>query len=63
MQTAKLSYNVTEAAEALSISRQSLYKLMREDRSFPVFHIGKSVRISAEGLQEWVRRQTEVCAS
>lgn len=53
----KLALNITETAEVLSLSRQSVYKLIQSDKTFPAFHIGKSVRISAEGLREWVRNQ------
>ncbi len=53
----KIAYNITEAAAALSLSRQSIYKLIASDPTFPAFHIGKSVRVSVAGLQEWVSAQ------
>ena len=59
----KLALNIKETAEVLSMSRQSVYKLIQHDNTFPVFHIGKSVRISADGLKEWVKKQTEENAS
>lgn len=53
---AELVYNVTEAAEALGISRRSMYDLMhRED--FPTLKVGGRRLISKELLAEWVRIQ------
>lgn len=53
---AELTYNVTEAAAALGISRRSMYDLMhRED--FPTLKIGGRRLISRELLAEWVRTQ------
>lgn len=53
---AELTYNVTEAAAALGISRRSMYDLMhRED--FPTLKVGGRRLISRELLAEWVRVQ------
>lgn len=53
---AELTYNVTEAAAALGISRRSMYDLMhRED--FPTLKIGSRRLISRELLAEWVKAQ------
>jgi len=55
---AELVYNVTEAAEALGISRRSMYDLMhRED--FPTLKVGGRRLISKELLAEWVREQAQ----
>ena len=52
----ELTYNVTEAAEALGISRHSMYELLhRED--FPTLMIGGRRLISRELLAEWVKAQ------
>ena len=54
----RLAYSPTEAAEALGLSRPTVYQLMhRED--FPCFKVGTRTLISADGLREWVRRQAE----
>ena len=53
---AELTYNVTEAAAALGISRRSMYELLhRED--FPTLKVGGRRLISRELLAEWVRQQ------
>lgn len=56
---AELVYNVTEAAEALGISRRSMYELLhRED--FPAsLKIGGRRLISKELLAEWVKAQAQ----
>ncbi len=55
---AELVYNVTEAAQALGISRRSMYELMhRED--FPTLKVGRRRLISKELLAEWVRTQAQ----
>ena len=53
---AELTYNVTEAAAALGISRRSMYDLIhRED--FPTLKVGGRRLISKELLAEWVKDQ------
>lgn len=55
---AELTYNVTEAAEALGISRHSMYELLhRED--FPTLKVGGRRLISKELLAEWVKAQAK----
>lgn len=54
----KMALTIPETAEALSVSRQTVYRFMRDDPSFPIFKIGRSVRISMAGLQRWVNEQT-----
>lgn len=54
---AELVYNVTEAAEALGISRRSMYELLNR-KDFPAgFKIGGRRLISKELLAQWVREQ------
>ena len=48
-----------EAAEALGIGRTSVYELTRRGE-LPVVRIGRSARIPAAALDEWVARQAEV---
>lgn len=56
---AELVYNVTEAAEALGISRRSMYELLNR-ADFPAsLKIGGRRLISKELLAEWVREQAK----
>lgn len=52
----KLALSVTEAAEALSISRRSLYNLIKSD-GFPVLELGGRRVIPVDLLQEWMRER------
>lgn len=54
---AELVYNVTEAAEALGISRRSMYELMNREDFPAALKIGGRRLISRELLAEWVRQQ------
>lgn len=47
----KLALSVTEAAEALGISRRSLYNLMKSD-GFPVLELGGRRVIPVDLLQQ-----------
>ncbi len=53
----KLAYSTTEAAQALGISRPTLYQLLNR-QDFPSFRVGGRVLISVAGLQAWIDRQT-----
>ncbi len=53
---AELTYSVTEAAEALGISRRSMYDLLHKE-GFPSMKVGGRRLISRELLAEWVRTQ------
>ena len=53
---AELVYNVSEAAEALGISRRSMYELLHKE-GFPTLKVGGRRLISKELLAEWVRQQ------
>lgn len=54
--TEKLALSVTEAAEALGISRRSMYELLHQE-GFPTLKVGGRRLISKELLAEWVRQQ------
>lgn len=55
--TEKLTLSVTEAAEALGISRRSMYELLNQ-KDFPAaLKVGRRRLISRELLAEWVRNQ------
>lgn len=53
----KLVYSVAEAAEALGISRPTVYTLIHR-KDFPSFKVGNRTLISISGLQQWVAAQT-----
>lgn len=57
----KLAYSITEAAQALGVSRPTVYALIKQP-GFPVFQIGGRKLVSVEGLRDWVRNQAEVSA-
>lgn len=54
----KLALNVTEAAQVLGVSRQTMYTLIHR-ADFPSFQMGGRRLISTEGLREWVREQAK----
>lgn len=53
--TPRLLLRVEEAAEALAISRRTLYELVRTGE-IPVVHIGRSVRVTLTALETYVAR-------
>lgn len=46
--------SVPQAAEVLGISAVSLYKLIQNDKSFPVISIGRRKTIPKEQLTVWI---------
>ena len=52
----KLTYTVTEAAEAIGVSRATMYELIHRE-GFPTLKVGNRRLISRELLAEWVRKQ------
>ena len=54
----RFAFSPSEAAAALGLSRPTVYQLMRR-ADFPSFKVGSRTLSSAEGLREWVQRQTE----
>lgn len=52
----RLAYTVEEAAEAMGISRRSMYNLINRE-GFPTLKVGGRRLISVELLAEWVRAQ------
>lgn len=53
---AELTYSVTEAAQALGVSRHTMYNLIHQE-GFPTLTVGGRRLISRELLAEWVRAQ------
>ncbi len=54
--TQQLLVKVPQSAAMLGISRTKLYELITR-KEIPVLRIDRSVRISVETLQDWVRSQ------
>ena len=46
--------SVPQTAEVLGISRVSVYKLVKTDKSFPAVVMGSSISIPKEQLKEWI---------
>lgn len=58
MRENKLAVSISEAAELLSVSRPTIYRLLHQT-DFPVaFKVGGRTLISVESLQAWVKSQT-----
>lgn len=53
---AELTYSVTEAAEALGVSRHTMYNLIHSE-GFPTLRVGGRRLISRALLADWVREQ------
>lgn len=53
----RLAYSPTEAAQALGVSRPTVYRLIKRE-DFPSFKIGSRTLVSADGLKEWVQKQS-----
>ena len=51
--------SVNQAAEVLSISNVSLYKLIEKDKSFPVVQLGRRKSIPKEQLKEWIDEKSK----
>ncbi len=53
----KITLSPAEVAEALGVSRPMVYQLLHQE-GFPAFKLGTRTLVSAEGLREWVAKQT-----
>lgn len=54
----KILLTVSEAAEALGLSRSTVYSQLIHQPGFPVVRLGGSVRINRQRLQEWADAHT-----
>lgn len=52
----RLAYRVTEAAEAIGVSRAKAYELVSSGQ-LPSIRVGKSRRVPVEELRAWVAAQ------
>ncbi len=53
----RLAYSPAETAQVLSVSKPTVYKLLKR-ADFPSLKVGAKTRIPADGLREWLRQQT-----
>lgn len=56
MPATRLLLRVEEVAEALALSRSTVYALIRSGEIRSI-RIGRSTRVSVEWLHEWIRKQ------
>ncbi len=54
----RLTMSVDEAAQELGLCTKSVYTLTHRD-DFPAIRIGARVRISRDGLRDWVNAQAQ----
>lgn len=54
----RLAYTVTQAAEAVGVSRPTLYRWMSID-GFPAVRIGGTVRIPVDAFREWLNERAD----
>lgn len=53
----KLTLSVEEAAQRLGVCTKVVYTLTHR-ADFPTIRIGRRTLVSAEGLREWVRKES-----
>jgi excisionase family DNA binding protein len=53
----KLTYSIPEVAKLLGISIPTAYGLANS-KDFPILHIGKRKVVPAQGLQEWIQKNS-----
>lgn len=54
----RLTMSVAEAAAELGVSTKKMYDVVHR-RDFPTVKIGTRIRVSREGLREWVRNHEQ----
>ena len=54
----KLVYSIAEAAEILGIGETKMREIART-KGFPTIRMGKILRVSVKGLEEWIEKQAE----
>jgi excisionase family DNA binding protein len=52
---------VPEAASRLGVSRSTGWQLAQQGK-IPVIHIGRSVRVPADALDQWIKERTQGAA-
>ena len=59
MEISKLAVSVDEAAQMLSISKPSMYQLLKREDCNISFRAGNRTLVSVSGLAAWIERQTQ----
>ena len=54
----KLTMSISEAAAELGVCEKTVYTLTHR-QDFPTIKIGRRIRISREGLRDWVQSQQQ----
>jgi excisionase family DNA binding protein len=54
----RLTYRITEAAEAIGVSRTKMYEMVASGE-VPSVKLGKSVRIPVQQLKAWLNRRVD----
>lgn len=54
-----LMLSIVQVAEILGISAVSLYKLIRDDNSFPVVVMGRRKSVPKEQLKSWIETNSK----
>ena len=57
--TEKMLLTIPEVAQALGLSRSTVYNSLLHRPDFPVIRLGGSVRVNREKLQAWLDARTE----
>ena len=59
VKTQKLTYSVVEAAEALGVSKTTMYRIIQIE-GFPVIVLGSRRLIPIEGLKRWIEERAAI---
>lgn len=57
--TEKMLLTIPEVAQALGLSRSTVYSTLLHREDFPVVRLGGSVRVNREKLQQWLDARTK----
>lgn len=55
----KLILTPTEARQILGFSKNTMYEILANDRTFPCWRDNKNWYINADKLQEWIDKKTK----
>ncbi len=55
----RMSYNLSETAAAIGVSRKFLYEKILTDTGFPVIKLGKKYIVPVDDLRLWLSEKAE----
>ena len=58
----KLTYTVSEAAEAVGVSKPIMYNLVNADNCSFAFRVGRKIIISKAALEQWIIERSREAA-